>query len=174
MPSIEVGKAEYDAYVRNALLVQLARVEVGQQIEESHMRNRALVARWAFERGKGVIEQRVRDGTTYFVITNYEQLRELFGELLREIQRIKSQGDAAAGKALVETYGIEIDRTLHEEVTRRYASLGIAPYSGFVQPKLVPVMQGDQITDVRLEYVEDFTAQMLEYAERYSFLPTQN
>src|SRR5690606_28187107 len=120
---IEVGKAEYDAYVRGALLVQLARVEVGQQIEESHMRNRALVARWALEKGKAnnVIEQRVRDGETYFVINDYEQLRVLFGELLREIQRIKSQGDAAAGKALVETYGVTIDRTLHEEVTRRYA-----------------------------------------------------
>jgi dipeptidyl-peptidase-3 len=170
MPSIEVGKAEYDAYIRNALLVQLARVELGQQLEESHMRNRALVARWAFERGKGAIEKRVRDGKTYFVITDHERLRELFGELLREIQRIKSQGDAKAGKALVETYGVTVDRTLHEEVARRYASLGIAPYSGFVQPKLVPVMEGDRITDVRLEYVEDFTAQMLEYAERYSFL----
>lgn len=173
VPSIEVGKAEYDAYVRNALLVQLARVELGQQIEESHMRNRALVARWALEHGKAdkVIEQRVRDGKTYFVINDYQKLRALFGELLREIQRIKSQGDAAAGKALVETYGITIDLELHEEVARRYASLGIAPYSGFVQPKLVPVMDGDRITDVRIEYVEDFTAQMLEYAERHSFLP---
>jgi dipeptidyl-peptidase III len=176
MPSIEVGKAEYDAYVRGALLVQLARVEVGQQLEESHMRNRALVTRWAYEHGKAdkVIEQRVRDGKTYFVINDYAKLRVLFGELLREIQRIKSQGDAAAGKALVETYGVEVDRQLHEEVTRRYASLGIAPYSGFVQPKLVPVMEGDVITDVRLEYVEDFTAQMLEYAEHHSFLPTHN
>jgi dipeptidyl-peptidase-3 len=176
MPSIEVGKAEYDAYVRGALLVQLARVELGQQLEESHMRNRALVARWALEKGKAdkVIEQRTRDGKTYFVINDYEQLRVLFGELLREIQRIKSQGDAAAGKALVETYGVTVDRTLHEEVMRRYASLGIAPYSGFVQPKLVPVMQGDRITDVRLEYVEDFTAQMLEYAEHHSFASTRN
>jgi dipeptidyl-peptidase-3 len=175
-PSIEVGKAEYDAYIRNALLVQLARVEVGQQLEESHMRNRALVARWAFERGKGenVIEKRVREGKTYFVIHDYEKLRELFGELLREIQRIKSQGDGAAGKALVETYGVTVDRTLHEEVLRRYEGLGIAPYSGFVQPKLVPVMEGDRITDVKLEYVEDFTAQMLEYAERHSFLPAHN
>jgi dipeptidyl-peptidase-3 len=93
---------------------------------------------------------------------------------LREIQGIKSTGDAKAGKALVESYGVTVDRTLHEEVSRRYASLGIAPYSGFVQPKLVPIMDGDAITDVRIEYVEDFTAQMLEYAERYSFLPSHN
>jgi dipeptidyl-peptidase-3 len=176
MPSIEVGKAEYDAYIRNALLVQLARVELGQQLEESHMRNRALVARWVYEHGKAdnVIEQRAREGKTYFVINDYEQLRVLFGELLREIQRIKSTGDAKAGKALVESYGVTVDRTLHEEVSRRYASLGIAPYSGFVQPKLVPVMDGERVSDVRIEYVEDFTAQMLEYAERYSFLPSHN
>jgi dipeptidyl-peptidase-3 len=176
MSSIEVGKAEYDAYIRNALIVQLARVELGQQLEESHMRNRALVARWAYEHGKAdnVIEKRVRDGKTYFVINDYDKLRGLFGELLREIQRIKSQGDGAAGKALVETHGVTVDRMLHEEVASRYASLGIAPYSGFVQPKLVPVMEGDRITDVKLEYVEDFTAQMLEYAERHSFLPAHN
>ncbi len=175
-PSIEVGKAEYDAYVRNALLVQLARVELGGQLEESHMRNRALVARWAYEHGKAdnVIEKRVRDGETYFVINDYEKLRGLFGELLREIQRIKSQGDGKAGKALIEAYGVTIDRALHEEVLRRYGALGIAPYSGFVQPKLVPVVEGERIVDVKLEYVEDFTAQMLEYGERYSFLPTRN
>ena len=174
--SIEVGKAEYDAYIRNAMLVQLARVELGQQLEESHMRNRALVARWAYERGKAdkVIEQRVRDGETYFVINDYEKLRVLFGELLREIQRIKSQGDGKAGKALVETYGVKVDRELHEEVLRRHGALGIAPYSGFVQPKLVPVMEGDVIIDVRIEYAEDFTAQMLEYGEHHSFLPTRN
>jgi dipeptidyl-peptidase-3 len=175
-PSIEVGKAAYDDYIREALLVQLARVELGQQLEESHMRNLALVARWAYEHGKAdnVIEKRVRDGETYFVINDYEKLRWLFGELLREIQRIKSQGDGAAGKALVETYGVKIDRKLHEEVLRRYEGLGIPPYSGFMQPKLVPVMEGDRIVDVKLEYMKDFTAQMLEYAERYSFLPTHN
>ena len=176
MDSIDVGKAEYDSYIRGGMLVQLSRLELGEQLEESHMRNRALVARWAYEKGKpdNVIEQRTRDGKTFYVINDYDKLRALFGQLLREIQRIKSQGDYAAGKALIETYGVKVDRTLHEEVKRRYDALDIAPYSGFIQPKLVPVMDGDRITDVRIEYPRDFTAQMLEYAQTYSFLPTKN
>ncbi len=176
MPSLEVGKAEYDSYIRGGLMVQLSRLELGEQVEESHMRNRQMVAGWAYEKGKAenVIEKKVRDGKTYFVVNDYEKLRALFGELLREVQRIKSKGDYAAGKALIETYGVKVDRALHEEVLRRYEALNIAPYSGFIQPKLVPVMEGEQIVDVKVEYPEDFTAQMLEYAERYSFLPTWN
>lgn len=176
MPSLEVGKAEYDSYIRGGLMVQLSRLELGEQVEESHMRNRQMIAAWAFDKGQAdkVIEKRVRDGKTYFVVNDYDKLRALFGELLREVQRIKSQGDFAAGKALIETYGVKVDRALHEEVERRYAALDVAPYLGFVQPKLVPVIEGDEIVDVKIEYAEDFTAQMLEYGERYSFLPVWN
>ncbi|PRQ08567.1 dipeptidyl-peptidase 3 family protein [Enhygromyxa salina] len=176
MPSVEVGKAEYDSYIRGGLMVQLSRLELGEQVEESHMRNRQMVAAWAYEKGQAenVIEKKVRDGKTYFVINDYDKLRVLFGELLREIQRIKSKGDFAAGKALIETYGVKVDRALHEEVKRRYDALNIPPYSGFIQPRLVPVMDGDAITDVVLEYPTDFAGQMLEYADRYSFLPTWN
>lgn len=176
MPSLEVGKAEYDAYIRNGLLVQLSRLELGEQLEESHMRNRQLVAAWAFEHGKAdkVIERVEREGETFFVIRDYAKLRLLFGELLREIQRIKSEGDGKAGAALVETYGVAVDRALHEQVLRRYQALGIPPYAGFVQPKLVPVMEGDAIVDVVVEYPADFTAQMLEYGREHSHLPTWN
>ena len=172
MPSVEVGKAEYDSYIRNGMMVQLARLEIGEQVEEAHMRNRQLVAAWAYEKGKAdkVIEKKVNDGKTYFVINDYDKLRELFGQLLREIQRIKSEGDYEAGKALIETYAVEVDPDLHAEVKRRYDALDIAPYSGFLQPRLVPVMEGDEIVDVELEYAEDFTQQMLEYGERYSLL----
>lgn len=176
MPSLEVGKAAYDSYIRNGLMVQLARLELGEQIEESHMRNRQLVAGWAYEQGKAdkVIEKKVVDGKTYFVVNDYQKLRELFGQLLRELQRIKSQGDYEAGKSLIESYGVKVDRALHEEVLERYTALDIAPYSGFIQPKLVPVMEGEEIVDVKIEYPEDFTAQMLEYADDHSFLPTWN
>lgn len=140
------------------------------------MRNRQMVAAWAYEHGKAenVIEKKVRDGKTYFVVNDYDKLRVLFGELLREVQRIKSQGDFKAGKALIEDYGVKVDRALHEEVVRRYAALDIAPYSGFIQPKLVPVMDGEAIVDVLVEYPDDFSTQMLDYAEHYSFLPTWN
>jgi dipeptidyl-peptidase-3 len=176
MPSLEVGKAEYDSYIRNGLMIQLARLELGEQLEESHMRNRQLVALWAYEHGKAdkVIEKVERDGETFFVIRDYDKLRKLFGQLLGEIQRIKSQGDSAAGKALIETYGVKVDPALHEQVKRRYDALGIAPYAGFVQPKLVPVMEGETIVDVVIEYPADFTAQMLEYGREQSFLPTWN
>lgn len=172
MPSLEVGHAEYESYVRNGLLVQLARLELGEQIEESHMRNRQMVAAWAHEKGKAdkVIERKERDGKVFFVINDYAALRGLFGELLKEVQRIKSQGDYEAGKALIEGYGVKVDAELHAQVKARYDALGIAPYSGFIQPKLVPVMEGETITDVRIEYPDDFEAQMLEFADAYSFL----
>jgi dipeptidyl-peptidase-3 len=176
MPSLEVGKAGYDGYIRNGLLVQLARLELGADIEESHMRNRQLVAKWAFEHGEDekVIERITRDGKTYFAIRDYEKLRALFGQLLRELQRIKSTGDYEAGKALIETYGVKVDPALHREVLERYKRLGIAPYSGFIQPRLVPVMEGEAIVDVKIEYPDDFAAQQLELSEKYSPLPDYN
>lgn len=178
MPSLEVGLAEYDRYIRNGLMTQLYRIEPGRNLEEAHMRNRQLIAAWAYEQGRAdnVIERRVRDGKTYFVINDYQALRGLFGQLLREIQRIKSEGDFAAGQALVENYGTRVDPELHAEVLARYAPLNVAPYSGFINPVLVPVLaqDGERITDVRIEYPADFSAQMLDYAERYSWLPHNN
>ena len=173
LPSIEVGKAEYDVYVKNGMQLQLRRLEVGSNIEQAHMRNRHMVSSWVYERGKpdNVIEKIVEDGKTYFVIRDYEKLRGLFGQLLREVQRIKSQGDFEAGKNLIETYGIVVDQEMVKEVKERYAKLGAAPYSGFVQPRLVAQMDGDEITDVTLEYPETFIEQMLEYGKDYSFLP---
>ena len=176
MPSLEVGKAAYCDYIRNGLMVQLARVKLGENIEEAHMRNRQLVSKWVFEKGKNenVIEKKIKDGKTYFVVNDFDKLRKLFGELLREIQRIKSEGDYNAGKNLVETYGVKVDKDLHKEVLERYSKLKIAPYAGFIQPKLIPVKQGEKIIDVKIEYPEDFTKQMLEYAKNYSLLNTYN
>jgi len=174
MPSVEVGHAAYDHYVRNGLLQQLNRIEPGKDLEEDHMRNRQLVASWAYEQGRrdSVIEKRVRDGKTFFVINDYSKLRALFGRLLRELQRIKSTGDYAAIRELVERYGVKVDPALHAEVRARYAALGVPAYSGFMGPRLVPVKRGERIVDVRIEYPDDFAAQMLEYADRYAFLPT--
>ena len=176
MPSIEVGHAAYDHFVRNALLQQLNRVEPGKDLEEDHMRNRQLIARWAYEQGlpDNVIEKRVRDGKTYFVVNDYAKLRALFGELLRDLQRIKSTGDYAAIRALVERYGVKVDPELRAEVQARYAALDIPAYTGFIGPRLVPVRDGAAIVDVRIEYPDDFAAQMLEYADRYTFLPAWN
>ena len=176
MPSVEVGMAEYDGYIRNGLMTQLFRLELGDNLEEAHMRNRQLVAQWVFQKGAKdkVIERVTREGKTYFVVRDYEKLRVLFGELLREIQRITSEGDFKAGKMLVETYGVRVDKALHKEVKERYQKLGLAAYMGFMQAKLVPVMSGDKITDVKVEYAPDFTTQMLEYGKEYSFLPNMN
>ena len=176
MPSVEVGYAAYDHYVRNALLQQLQRVEPGKDLEEDHMRNRQLIALWAYEHGlrDNVIERRTRDGKSYFVVNDYARLRALFGQLLRELQRIKSTGDYAAIGELVERYGVKVDAELRAEVHARYAALDIPAYTGFIGPRLVPVRDGEAIVDVRVEYPDDFAAQMLEYADRYSFLPTWN
>lgn len=172
MPSLEAGKTAYDDYIKNGLMLQLRRLEAGEQIEEAHMRNRQLVAKWAYEKGKAeqVIEKKTKDGKTYFVINDYEKLRDLFGQLLRELQRIKSEGDFEAGKKLVETYGVKVDAELHAEVLERYESLNIAPYGGFINPQLTPVMENGKITDVKIEYPSDFKEQMLHYGEKYSFL----
>ncbi|MDX2185582.1 MAG: dihydrofolate reductase [Opitutaceae bacterium] len=173
MPSTEVGMAEYDRYLMGGLLTQLYRIQPGHNLEEAHMRNRQLVAAWVFEKGRkdSVVERVVREGKTYFRIYDYAKLRVLFGELLREIQRIKSEGDFEAGRALVETYGVKVDQALLAEVHQRYAPLNVAPYMGFIQPKLVPVMRGDEIMDVKIEYPSDFVGQMLEYGRDYGFLP---
>ncbi|HNC34871.1 MAG TPA: dihydrofolate reductase, partial [Bacteroidia bacterium] len=176
MPTIEVGKAEYDSYILNGLMTQLNRINPGDNLEESHMRNRQLVASWVYEKGKeaNVIERITRNGKTYFKINDYDKLRTLFGELLKEIQRIKSEGDYTSGKSLVENFGVKVDQDLLKEVHERYKALNIAPYMGFIQPKLVPVMQGDSITDVKVEYNNDFIPQMLEYGKEFSFLPIKN
>lgn len=172
MDTLDVGRAEYDSYIRNGLMAQLRRIEPGEEIEEAHMRNRQLVAGWAYEKGKAdnVIEKKVKDGKTYFVINDYMKLKTLFGELLKEIQRIKSQGDYEAATALVEGYGVKVDQAIHEEVLERSEKLNIPPYGGFINPRLVANVENGKITDVKVEYPDDFTKQMLEYAKSYSFL----
>jgi dipeptidyl-peptidase-3 len=176
MPSQEVGRVMYDGSIRNGLLWQLRRLELGENLEEAHMRNRQLVAKWAYEKGReqNVIERIDEEGKTYFVIRDYEALRELFGQHLREVQRIISQGDFAAGRDMVEAYGVQVDRELHAQVLERFEKLSIAPYSGFINPRLVPVKEGDEIVDVEIEYPDDFTQQMLYYGKEYSLLPTAN
>ncbi len=176
MPSIDVGKVQYDRFIRNGLQQQLYRIAPGGDVEEDHMRNRQLIAAWVYERGRAddVIERRVRDGKTYFVIRDYARLRALFGELLRELQRIKSTGDYAAIRDLVERYAVKVDPALHAEVLDRYRKLDIPAYAGFIQPRLEPVLRGGEIVDVMIDYPDDFASQMLEYAERYAWLPTWN
>lgn len=176
MPSLEVGKAEYDSYIMNGLITQLTRLNVGENLEEAHMRNRQLNAKWAYEMGKkdNVIEFIKRDGKTYVRVNNYEKLRELFGQLLREIQRIKSEGDYAAATALVEGYGVKVDQELLKEVKERFIKLNVAPYKGFIQPKLVPQMEGEKIVDVKVEYPNNFAENMLWLGKQYSFLPNKN
>lgn len=172
-----VGKAAYDGYIRNGLMLQLVRLEPGADIEEAHMRNRQWVSAWVFEKGKkdNVIEKVVRDGKTYFNITDYEKLHELFGQLLRETQRIKSEGDFNAAKALVENYGVKVDQAIHKEVLARNAKFNSAPYRGFVNPYIVPVKNDKgEITDFEIKQPESFEAQMLYYAKEYSFLPVEN
>jgi dipeptidyl-peptidase-3 len=176
MPSLEVGKAEYDGYIRGGLMTQLSRLALGETVEEAHMRNRQMVAAWAYEKGKkdNVIERVTKDGKTYFKINDYQKLRGLFGQLLRETQRITSEGDFNAAKNLIETYGVKVDQTLHKEVLQRYAKLNIAPYAGFIQPKLTPVVKDGKIVDVLLTYPTNFTQQMLEYGNTYNLLPHYN
>lgn len=176
MPNIDAGKAEYDSYMMNGLMTQLTRIKPGNDLEEAHMRNRQLNAMWVYEKGKAdnVVEFVKKDGKTYVQINDYNKLRQLFGELLREIQRIKSEGDYTAGKNLVENYGVKVDRALHKEVLERFTALNIKPYKGFIQPRYVPVMDGDKITDVKIEYPTNFFEQMMEYGKKYSFLPVHN
>lgn len=176
-PDSEAYKAQYYGYMMNGLLTQTVRIEPGKDIEEAHMRNRALIARWVYEQGKEnrVAELVKRNGKTYVRINDYGQLRQLFGQLLREIQRIKSEGDYPAARELVERYGVKIDRTLHEEILERYRALNLSPYKGFINPVYTPVCDGQgEITDIRITYGEAYDAQMLRYSRDYATLPYIN
>lgn len=173
LDSPEAYKAQYYKYLLNGLMTQLMRIEPGKDIEEAHMRNRKLIAQWALEKGapEKVVELYERDGKTYIRVNDYERLRGLFGELLAEIQRIKSEGDYEAGRDLVETYAVKVDPKLHREVLDRYAHLSIAPYKGFVNPVYEPVFDADgKLTDVKISYGEGYPEQMLRYSKDYSTL----
>ncbi|WP_100612511.1 dipeptidyl-peptidase 3 family protein [Confluentibacter lentus] len=173
----KAGMAGYNDYIRNGLMTQLIRLNLGDDVEEAHMRNRQWISAWVFEKGKAdnVIEKISRDGKTYFNITDYDKLRNLFGELLKEVQRIKSEGDYAAAETLVETYGVKVDQVLHKEILERNKQFNSAPYSGFVNPVLVPKTndEGD-ITEIMVTYPETFSGQMLDYSKQYNFLPEIN
>lgn len=174
IPSLEAAKAEYEAYLRNGLITQLTRIEPGKDIEESHMRNRQLISRWALEKGNSgkVIELVVKDSKTFVCINDFGELRKLFGQLLKEIQRIKSEGDFNAAREMVESFGVKVDKQLHSEVLERFKKLDLAPYAGFLNPvyelKMWPC---GTPYDVSVRYDEDYTSQMLRYSEDYSFLP---
>lgn len=172
LPDMEAYKAQYSNYIRNGSLVQFNRVELGRQNTEAHMQNRKLIADWCYEHGRkdNVIEKKVRDGKTYFVVNDYPALRGLFGELLAEVQRIKSEGDYEAGKALVEKYAVNIDPELHREVRERYDALGLKPYGGFVNPDIVPVLKHGKVVDYEVVYCDDYLGQMMEYGRKYSVL----
>ena len=165
-------KAHYTNYIRNGLFTQFTRVELGRPNTEAHMQNRKLVAEWCYEKGadRNVIEKKVRDGKTYFVVNDFEALRGLFGDLLAEIQRIKSEGDYAAGKALIEKYAVDIDPALHKEVLDRYAALNLKPYGGFINPEIVPVEKNGEVVDYELAYPDDYLGQQLYYGEKYRTL----
>lgn len=165
IPSLDVAKSEYCNYIRNGLMVQLTRVKLGNNLEESHMRNRQLIASWVYEKGKeaNVIERVNREGKTYFTIRDYEALRMLFGRLLAEVQRVKSEGDFEGARDLIENYGVRVDPVLHQEVLERYQKLNVAPYAGFVNPKYRLVEKEGSVVDVEIEYPTDFLTQMLEY-----------
>ena len=172
VPDMEAYKAQYSSFIRNGIFTQFTRVELGKKNMESHMQDRKLIAQWCYEKGlaDNVIEKKVRDGKTYFVVNDFEALRGLFGDLLAEVQRIKSEGDYEAGKALVETYAVNIDYDLHKEVLERYASLGLKPYGGFVNPDIVPVMKGGKVVDYKIEYADSYLDQMIQYGRKYSTL----
>lgn len=177
VPDAEAYKAEYYKYIMNGLMTQLVRIENGKDVEEAHMRNRQLIAKWVYENGKAdrVIELKQKEGKTFVVVNDYAALRTLFGKLLAEVQRIKSEGDFAAGKMLVETYGVKVDSVLHAEILERYAKLNLAPYKGFVNPVMKEVKnEKGEVTDVVLDYTENYVDQMLRYSREYSFLPSYN
>ena len=176
IPSLDVAWAQYADYIMNGMMTQFSRIELGKDVEESHMRNRKLIAEWCYEKGKkdNVIEWVKKDGKSYIVVNDFEALRKLFGELLKEVQRIKSKGDYEAGRKLVENYAVKIDPELHKEVLERYNKLGIEPYSGFVNPDYELVMENGKVKDVKLVYKYNYTEQMLDYSKNYSFLPSIN
>lgn len=168
----EAYKAEYCSYIRNGIFTQFSRVELGKQNTEAHMQNRKLIAEWCYEHGAAskVIEKRMREGKTYFVINDFEALRGLFGDLLSEIQRIKSEGDYEAGKALVQKYAVNIDPELHKEVLERYATLDLKPYRGFINPDIVPVIKNGEVVDYEIIYTDNFLEQQLQYGKKYKTL----
>lgn len=173
VPDGEAFKAEYYKYMMNGLLTQLVRIEEGKDVEEAHMRNRQLIARWVFEQGATdkVVELKKREGKTFVVIHDYQQLRVLFGKLLAEVQRIKSEGDYEAGRSLVENYGVKIDPVLHHEIRERYVRLHLSPYKGFVNPVMREVKDNSgHVTDITLDYTEGYAEQMLRYSRDYSYL----
>ena len=172
LPDMEAYKAQYSSYIRNGIFTQFTRVALGKKNMEAHMQNRKLIADWCYEKGlaDNVIEKKVRDGKTYFVVNDYEALRGLFAELLAEIQRIKSEGDYEAGKALVMKYAVDIDPELHKEVLERYAALNLKPYGGFLNPEIVPVEKDGKVVDYKIEYQDSYLGQMLQYGKKYSTL----
>lgn len=176
IPTLDLAKAQYASYIMNGLMTQLSRIELGKNVEEAHMRNRKLIAEWCYEKGKAddVIEFVKENGKTYVVVNDFDRLRSLFGEMLREVQRIKSEGDYEAGKALVENYAVKVDPELHKEVRERYYALGIEPYGGFVNPEYELIEKDGGIIDVKITYPNDYAGQMLNYSKNYSFLPTLN
>ncbi len=177
LPDGEAYKSEYYKYMLNGLLTQLARIELGNDIEEAHMRNRALIANWVLQHGQAdkIVELSQIDGKTYVLINDYDKMRALIGQLLAEVQRIKSEGDIAAAQKLVETYAVKVDPVIHQEVKERYAALNIPPYKGFVNPVYNVVSgQDGEIADIKVTYTEGFAQQMLRYAQEYSDLPTYN
>ncbi|MBQ8335454.1 MAG: dihydrofolate reductase [Tidjanibacter sp.] len=176
VPSFDAAKAQYAKYIMNGMMTQFTRIELGKNVEESHMRNRKLIAEWCYDHGKAenVIEWVKKDGKSYVVVNDFERLRELFGEMLYEIQRIKSEGDFEAGRQIVEKYAVKIDPELHKEVLDRYAALNIQPYSGFINPIYTLVEEDGKVVDVKIEYPDNYVEQMLYYSQNYSFLPTLN
>ncbi|HPW18275.1 MAG TPA: dihydrofolate reductase [Candidatus Aminicenantes bacterium] len=175
LPNLDAAKAEYDLQVRNGLMTQLVRIQPGKTIEQAHMRGRAMVSHWVCEKGRpdNVIERVTRDGKTFFVVNDYPKLRELYGRLLAEVQRITSEGDYEAARDLIETYGVQVDQALHREVLDRYAKLDLAPYAGFVNPVYTPVVEDGRIVDVKIGLGEGYVEQMLRYGRDYAFLPAR-
>jgi len=174
LPYEEAAKAGYDDYLRNGLLTQIVRIKPGKEIEQAHMRCRSAISHWVYEKGKpeNAVEFLIRNGKTYIRINDYKKVRTLFGELLKEIQRIKSEGDYKAGERIIEDFGIKVDPQLHTEILERYAKLNLAPYTGFVNPEMLPVYDSKgNISDIRIEYVNDYLGQMIYYGKNYSFLP---
>ena len=176
IPSLDAAWAQYASYIMNGAMTQLSRIELGKDVEQAHMRNRKLISCWAYDLGKedNVIEWVVKDGKRYIVVNDFQKLRTIFGEQLREIQRIKSEGDFEAGKALIEKYAVKIDQELHKEVRERYYALNIEPYGGFVNPEYELVKEGDKIVDVKVSYPANYIEQHLHYSKDYSFLPSLN
>ncbi|MDE6001921.1 MAG: dihydrofolate reductase, partial [Prevotella sp.] len=170
VPDAEAYKSQYYTYIMNGLMTQLIRIQPGHQIEEAHMRNRALIAHWCYQQG-GVIQLVKRNGKTYVSISDYAALRQLFARLLAEIQRIKSEGDYEAARQLVEQYAVKVDAKLHKEVLSRYKQLNLAPYKGFINPVMLPVIDAQgEICDIQLNYSESYAHQMLRYSSEYATL----